>query len=58
VALINNYINIIKLLLENKANIVVINQGRLTPLNTALINSHVDIIKLFLENGANIVVIN
>jgi ankyrin repeat protein len=50
------HIEVVKLLLENKADITVISNKRVTPVYTASFNRHVEVVKLLLENRADITV--
>lgn len=48
----------VRLLLEKRANILVANSVRLTPLNVALNNRNIELVKLLLKKRANIIVTN
>jgi ankyrin repeat protein len=47
---------VVKLLLENGADVTVANNNRLTPLNSASNNGHAEMVKLLLEKGADVTV--
>ncbi|KAK6703657.1 hypothetical protein SNK04_013587 [Fusarium graminearum] len=50
------YVKVVKLLLENGADITVTNNAGWTPVNAASGRGHVEVVKLLLENGADITV--
>ena len=49
-----NHMNITKMLMENKADVNVIQQSGVTPLHSAAQNGNVEMIILLLEKGANV----
>jgi len=49
-----NYVNITKMLIENNANVNVVQQSGVTPLHSAAQNGNVQMIILLLEKGANV----
>jgi ankyrin repeat protein len=48
----NGHIDVMKLLLENGADVTVANQNGWTPLNSAAGNGHFNVVMLLLEKGA------
>lgn len=54
----HNNINIIKLLLDNGANINAINHWKTTPLMYAYVYGHLEVIRFLLKHGANMNMIN
>ena len=53
-----SYFEIVKLLLENSADIIVLNNNRLMLVNIASNYSYLEVVKLLLENGIDIIVLN
>ena len=53
IAALEGFIDIVKFLLESKANIDTRNIDKDTPLIDAVENGHVDVVKLLLDHGAN-----
>lgn len=51
-----NYVSITKMLIENKANVNVVQQSGVTPLHSAAQNGSIEIIILLLEKGADVTV--
>ncbi|KAH8816506.1 hypothetical protein F5884DRAFT_896275 [Xylogone sp. PMI_703] len=52
------HIGVVKLLLENGADITILSNRRWTPLHLASYNGHIEVVKLLLEKGADVTIIN
>ncbi len=52
-AVLNNSLEVVKLLLENKANIEVVDEENWTPLHAAAFMNYFEISEYLIENGAN-----
>lgn len=50
----NGYLELVKVLLENKANINAKNERNWTPLHAAAYNGYLEIVKVFVQNGADV----
>ena len=52
----NGHIEVVKLLLENGADVTIATESGITPLNSASGGGHVEVVKLLLEKGADLTI--
>jgi ankyrin repeat protein len=55
---LEGHIDIVKLLLQKRADTTIANNDGLTPLNVAASEGHTNIVNLLLENAANLILVD
>ena len=58
VAAIHGRLDVVKLLIQNGANVNTAQKGKATPLQLAVISGHIEIAKVLIQNGADVDAVN